>query len=84
MHPVSAAMAMGLYAQLVYAGHATDVTDVMVNGKWLMRDRQLLTLNENELLAQAARICPANRSIPDRAGTIGAVQADCHWRRDRR
>ncbi len=43
----------GLYAQLVYAGHATDVTDVMVNGQWLMRDRQLLTLNENELLAQA-------------------------------
>jgi len=44
----------GLYAQLVYAGHATDVTDVMVNGKWLMRNRQLLTVNENELLAQAA------------------------------
>jgi 5-methylthioadenosine/S-adenosylhomocysteine deaminase len=43
----------GLYAQLVYAGHATDVTDVMVNGQWLMRDRQLLTLNENELLTQA-------------------------------
>jgi 5-methylthioadenosine/S-adenosylhomocysteine deaminase len=44
----------GLYAQLVYAGHATDVTDVMVNGQWLMRDRQLLTLNESELLAQAS------------------------------
>ncbi len=42
-----------LYAQLVYAGHATDVTDVMVNGQWLMRDRQLLTLNERELLEQA-------------------------------
>ena len=44
----------GLYAQLVYAGHATDVTDVMVNGNWLMRNRQLLTVNEAELLAQAA------------------------------
>lgn len=43
----------GLYAQLVYAGHATDVTDVMVNGQWLMQDRQLLTLNEHELLEQA-------------------------------
>jgi 5-methylthioadenosine/S-adenosylhomocysteine deaminase len=42
-----------IYAQLVYAGHATDVTDVMVNGQWLMRDRQLLTLNEQELLIQA-------------------------------
>ncbi|MCJ7529419.1 MAG: amidohydrolase [Anaerolineales bacterium] len=42
-----------IYAKLVYAGKSTDVTDVMVNGKWLMRDRQLLTLNETELLAQA-------------------------------
>lgn len=44
----------GAYAQIVYAAKSTDVTDVMVNGKWLMRDRQLLTLNEAELLAQAA------------------------------
>lgn len=44
----------GAYAQIVYAGKSTDVTDVMVNGQWLMRDRQLLTLNETELLAQAA------------------------------
>ena len=41
------------YAQLVYAGKASDVSDVMVNGKWLMRHRQLLTLNEAELLMQA-------------------------------
>lgn len=44
----------GAYAQIVYAGKSTDARDVMVNGKWLMRDRQLLTLNESELLAQAA------------------------------
>jgi 5-methylthioadenosine/S-adenosylhomocysteine deaminase len=44
------------YAQIVYASKSTDVTDVMVNGKWLMRDRQLLTLNEAELLAQAGKI----------------------------
>jgi 5-methylthioadenosine/S-adenosylhomocysteine deaminase len=41
------------YAQIVYASKASDVSDVMVNGQWLMRDRQLLTLNEAELLAQA-------------------------------
>jgi 5-methylthioadenosine/S-adenosylhomocysteine deaminase len=45
--------ANGLYAQLVYATKSTDVQDVMVAGKWLMRDRQLLTLNEDELLLQA-------------------------------
>jgi 5-methylthioadenosine/S-adenosylhomocysteine deaminase len=42
------------YAQIVYAGKSTDVTDVMVNGKWLMRDRKLLTVQEEELLAHAA------------------------------
>ena len=44
------------YAQIVYAGKSTDVSDVMVNGKWLMRDHKLLTVNEEELVAQAAEI----------------------------
>jgi 5-methylthioadenosine/S-adenosylhomocysteine deaminase len=47
---------MGAYAQLVYASKSTDVTDVMVNGKWLMRDHNLLTLNEKELIAQAREL----------------------------
>jgi 5-methylthioadenosine/S-adenosylhomocysteine deaminase len=42
-----------VYAQIVYASKSTDVTDVMVNGKWLMRDRNLLTLNEDELTLAA-------------------------------
>ncbi len=44
----------GIYAQIVYAAKANDVTDTMVNGKWLMRERQLLTLHEAELLTRAA------------------------------
>jgi 5-methylthioadenosine/S-adenosylhomocysteine deaminase len=44
------------YAQLVYASKSTDVSDVMVNGKWLMRDRRLLTLDETQLVEQAADI----------------------------
>ena len=43
-----------IFSQLVYATQATDVTDVMVNGKWLMRDHRLLTLNEEELLSAAS------------------------------
>jgi 5-methylthioadenosine/S-adenosylhomocysteine deaminase len=43
----------GVYAQLVYAAQSRDVSDVMVNGRWLMRDRAVLTLDETELLAQA-------------------------------
>jgi 5-methylthioadenosine/S-adenosylhomocysteine deaminase len=43
----------GIYSQIVYAAKATDVTDVMVNGRWLMRAHDLLTVNEAELLQQA-------------------------------
>jgi 5-methylthioadenosine/S-adenosylhomocysteine deaminase len=39
-----------VYAQIVYASKATDVSDVMINGQWVMRDRELLTLQEEELL----------------------------------
>ncbi len=45
-----------IYAQLVYVGKAADVSDVMVNGRWLMRARELLTVNEAEL-ASAAQDC---------------------------
>ncbi|MQC25999.1 MAG: amidohydrolase [Chloroflexi bacterium] len=44
----------GVYAQMVYAAKSTDVSDVMVNGEWLMRDRQLSTVDESDLLAQAS------------------------------
>jgi 5-methylthioadenosine/S-adenosylhomocysteine deaminase len=43
----------GVYAQVVYAAHAQDVTDVMVNGQWLMRAHRLTTLDESELFTQA-------------------------------
>lgn len=44
----------GIYAQIVYAAKSTDVVDVMCNGRWLMRDRVLLTLDE-AALRDAAR-----------------------------
>jgi 5-methylthioadenosine/S-adenosylhomocysteine deaminase len=50
----------GIYGQIVYASKSTDVVDVMCNGRWLMRDRALLTLDERELRyaarAEAARV----------------------------
>ena len=42
-----------IYARLVYAAKSTDVVDVMCNGRWLMRDRTLLTLDEQELRVAA-------------------------------
>ena len=43
----------GLYGQIVYAAKSSDVRSVMCNGRWLMRDRQLLTLNQAELVLAA-------------------------------
>lgn len=43
-----------VYAQVIYAAKSTDVSDVMVNGKWLMKNKHLLTLNEKELIAEAS------------------------------
>jgi len=44
----------GLYSRIVYSSKSTDVTDVMCNGKWLLRSGQLTTLNEAELVREAA------------------------------
>ncbi len=41
------------YAQIVYAAKSTDVVSVMCNGRWLMRNRQLLTLAEADLVLAA-------------------------------
>jgi 5-methylthioadenosine/S-adenosylhomocysteine deaminase len=38
-----------IYAQLVYATKSYDVTDVMVNGKWLMQNHGLTEVNEKDL-----------------------------------
>jgi 5-methylthioadenosine/S-adenosylhomocysteine deaminase len=40
---------------LVYSAGPQNVTDVMVNGKWLMRNRELLTLDEEKILAGAQK-----------------------------
>jgi 5-methylthioadenosine/S-adenosylhomocysteine deaminase len=45
-----------VYSQIVYAGKSSDVSDVMVNGQWLLRDRRLLTLEEEGLVAEAQAI----------------------------
>jgi 5-methylthioadenosine/S-adenosylhomocysteine deaminase len=38
-----------VYSQLVYAAKSTDVTSVMVDGRWVMRDHRLLTVDDTEL-----------------------------------
>lgn len=42
-----------LYSHLVYAAKASDVTETIVNGRVLMRNRRLLTINEEAVKAVA-------------------------------
>lgn len=42
-------------ASLVYNTMASDVQTVIVNGRVIMRDRQLLTLDEGEIIAQVSQ-----------------------------
>ncbi len=45
-----------LYSHLIYALSIADVRHVMVAGQMLMRDRAMLTLDEDQIRAQANRI----------------------------
>ena len=42
-----------VYSQLVYALKSSDVRTVVIGGKIVMQDRQMLTLDEKEILAKA-------------------------------
>ncbi len=42
-----------VYSQIVYALKGSDVRDVMVNGRQIVRDRQVLTLKSAEIIAKA-------------------------------
>jgi 5-methylthioadenosine/S-adenosylhomocysteine deaminase len=46
-------------SDFVHNGQAGDVESVMVDGRWLMRDRRVLTLDEPALVAEADRIARA-------------------------
>jgi 5-methylthioadenosine/S-adenosylhomocysteine deaminase len=72
----------GIYSQLVYAAKSNDVADVMVNGQWLMQEKNLLTLNESELITTAnkyarkidAFLIKREQSILSKLVTIGNAQ----------
>ena len=41
---------------LVHQGQARDVEDVMVDGRWIMREGRVLTLDEAEVIREAERV----------------------------
>ena len=52
--PAFAREPAAVISRLVYSARSSDVTDVMVNGRWLMRERRLLTIDVQPLLQAAA------------------------------
>lgn len=63
-----------LVSHLVYANAAADVTDTMVHGRWLMRNRRLLTLDERAIRRQAlryqAQVQASLLTLPNGSGTV--------------
>lgn len=54
-------------AALVTAMHSANIQSTMCNGQWLMRDRKILTLDEEAILKEA---CARGAAIYDRAGIV--------------
>jgi 5-methylthioadenosine/S-adenosylhomocysteine deaminase len=44
------------YSHLVYAANGSDVDTVIINGKVVMENRQLLTINETEVMQKVREI----------------------------
>jgi 5-methylthioadenosine/S-adenosylhomocysteine deaminase len=48
-------------SHLVYVTHGDDVQSVIINGRVVMRDRQVLTLNEKQVLSDARAMAESVR-----------------------
>ncbi|MBL8147502.1 MAG: amidohydrolase [Anaerolineae bacterium] len=45
-----------IYSRIVYAGHSADVRHVFCNGRMLLRDRELLTIDEARVVEEAQAV----------------------------
>jgi 5-methylthioadenosine/S-adenosylhomocysteine deaminase len=45
-----------IIAQLVYSAHSSDVLHTIIDGNIVMRDKNLLTLNKDEIILEAERV----------------------------
>ncbi|MDQ4074742.1 MAG: amidohydrolase [Chloroflexota bacterium] len=46
---------LSIIGNVLYAANSGDIVHSMVDGRWLMRDRKLLTLDETHILAEAEK-----------------------------
>lgn len=45
-----------IYSRIIYSAKSTDVVHVLCNGRWLLRDRLLLTMDADSLLQEASAL----------------------------
>jgi cytosine/adenosine deaminase-related metal-dependent hydrolase len=60
-----------IYATLVFSGQPSDVADVMVDGRWLMRGREVKTVEVPRAIAEAKRIAATFRAEMARIDAAG-------------
>ncbi|MEI5677245.1 MULTISPECIES: amidohydrolase family protein [unclassified Mesorhizobium] len=60
-----------IYSTLVFATMPTDVRDVMVGGHWLMRDREVLSLERKKVLRDALQVASAFKAEMARIDAAG-------------
>jgi 5-methylthioadenosine/S-adenosylhomocysteine deaminase len=71
-----------IYSQIVYSAHGHDVRHVLVDGRFLLHNRQLLTLDEAEVMRDAQAIADGinnflqqrEANLLDKIVAIGGVQ----------
>lgn len=71
-----------IYSQLVYAAKSADVRHVLVNGRLLMKDRELLTIDVGMIMAEMQRIADQvnifmirrEKSLLDKLVAIGGLE----------
>lgn len=73
---------LNVYSQLVYTAKSADVRDVVVNGRVVLRGRELLTVDPEALIAQAQELAGRinryfvahERNVLDKLVAIGGLQ----------
>lgn len=60
-----------VYSTLVFATMPTDVRDVMVAGQWLMRDREVLSLERKKVLRDALQVAQSFKAEMARIDAAG-------------
>ena len=60
-----------VYSQIVYAARSSDVLHVLINGRVVLRDRELLTIDEETVLKEARQLArKINRFFVRREGDL--------------